>query len=567
VAERFNRVFRLAAKYYATSLTLWLVSAPSLIIGVVVTELTDTSTPGTILQVLLAGVAAHLALGLGLWVGGRTVLHPNRRDTAGWREVIGVYVVAGSARAVTFGLMLEAQGVAEANFPVRVTTSIILITFSFTLFSYSAQLWWEYRVKRRALLMSIAVGEQSGARQDLATSKYRPVALLDIEADVATIRQQTTEALASIRRSVQHGVTDANGYQELLEVNDRRWRELSHKAWTAGTPKLPRLGVWELLRTLAVSKPFSLIAITSGPVFGFFRVFDALALPQALLAALIWWGGVTALLSVVNTVAARLARLGIVIIALGYLGSVALAGLVGVVFLDSGALELQIVFIGLVAATVSLGLGLPQALERSGQEVLDRLEKRLDRAAIANLRAQGEMFVLAQRIGSYLHSGVRGDFLRHSLSLKEALDSGNRRRIESALDELDHLVESIDLEESAHPPLERLHHFLASWATMITVTHNIPQESQGDAWEQSVEDIVMEAVNNAVRHGMATWVDITLTRVDQGVTLEVVSDSGPVSGVAEAGLGRQTLDRLAPGLWSHETDEDNSLRLTVTLTS
>jgi len=565
VPERLKRVFRLAAKYYATSLTVWLFSAPPLIIGVVFTELSETSMPGTFLQVLLAGVAAHVAVGSVLWVGGRTVLHPNRRDTAGWREVIGVYVLAGGVRALTLGFMLELLGVGETNFSVRIITSIILITFSLTLVSYSAQLWWEYRVKRRALLMSIAVGEQSGARQDLATSKYGPVALLDVEADVATIRQQTAEALASIRQSVRQGTADTRGYTEFLEVNDRRWRELSHKAWLAGTPTLPRLGAWELLRTLASSKPFSLIAITSGPVYGFFRVFDALATPQALLAALIWWVGVIALLIVVNTVAARLRTLGVLVLAAGYLASIALAVLVGVVFLGSGALVIQIIFIAVVAATASLALGLPQALERSGQGVLKQLEKRLDRAAIENLRAQGEMFVLAQRIGSYLHSGVRGDFLQHSLSLKEALDSGDPHSIETVLDKLEHLVESIDLEESASPPLERLQEFLDNWATIITVTHNIPGESQGEAWERSVEDIVMEALNNAVRHGMATRVDITLTPVDHGVTLEVVSDSGPVASGAQAGFGTRSLDRLAPGKWSLSTHTQNTLRLSVEL--
>jgi AcrR family transcriptional regulator len=222
-------------------------------------------------------------------------------------------------------------------------------------------------------------------------------------------------------------------------------------------------------------------------------------------------------------------------------------------------------FIAVVAATASLALGLPQALERSGQEVLEQLENRLDRAAIENLRAQGEMFVLAQRIGSYLHSGVRGDFLQHSLSLKEALDSGDPHSIETVLDKLEHLVESIDLEESAYPPLERLHEFLDNWATIITVAHNIPRESQGEAWERSVEDIVMEALNNAVRHGMATRVDITLTPVDHGVTLEVVSDSGPVQSSAEAGFGTRSLDRLAPGQWSLSRDPQNHLRLSVEL--
>jgi len=565
VVKRLERVFSLAAKYYATSLTLWLSAAAPLIFGVVFTELNDTSTPQSLSRVFLAGVAAHVAVGSVLWLGGRTVLHPTRRDRAGWREVIGVYVVAGIARALTLGLILETLGVGETNFPARITTSVILITFSFTLFSYSAQLWWEYRVKRRALLMSIAVGEETGARQDLATSKYRPVALLDYESDVATIRRQTAEALAGIRQSVRQGAADIEGFNDFVEVSDRRWRELSHKAWLAGTPTLPRLGGGELLRTLAASKPFSLITATAGPVYAFFRDFYALPFSQSLSAALIWWGAVAALLIVVNNFAARLKTWGFFVIVAGYLAAIVIPGFVGLVYVDSAALQLQILFVGAVSATASLGLGLPQALERSGQAVLDQLEKRLDQAAVANLRAQGEMFVLAQRIGNYLHSGVRGDFLRHSLSLKEALDSGNRQRIESALDELENLVESIDLEESAHPPLERLHQFLASWATIITVTHNIPQESQGDAWEQSVEDIVMEAVNNAVRHGMATWVDITLTRVDRGVTLEVASDSGPVSGGAEAGFGTRSLDRLAPGLWSLSTDSQNIVRLSVEL--
>jgi hypothetical protein len=56
-----------------------------------------------------------------------------------------------------------------------------------------------------------------------------------------------------------------------------------------------------------------------------------------------------------------------------------------------------------------------------------------------------------------------------------------------------------------------------------------------------------------------------LARVDQGVTLEALSDSGPVASSPEAGLGTRSLDRLEPEKWSLATDVPDTLWLSVEL--
>jgi signal transduction histidine kinase len=537
-------------------------------LGVLFTEENVTWTGEDVFPVLVASIAAHLLMGVGMWIAGRTILHPRRRENAGWPEVLSLFVAIGAIRGITLGVIVEWLGFGSAEIPTRLVTSVVLITFSFTLFAYSGELWREYRVNRKSILMSIATGEKADAQNELATSEYRPLALVGIEEEVTSIRTQTTEAISNIRSAVDAGVESSSVFSELSTVTDRRWRDLSHRAWRAGAPKLPSLGVAELSRTLASSKPYSLIAISAGPFYGFFRVFDELPTSTAFLAALIWLGVLAALVPLTNNLAKRLRNFGVLVLAVGFIASLVLAGVIGSIFLASPQLQLQAVFVSLVSTMASLALGLPQALQRSGQQVLEELEKRLDNAQVANLRSQGELFVLAQRIGSYLHSDVRGEFLRQSMELRSALDLGDREKIHSVLDRLELLVQTIDLEESYSPPIERLNEFLDSWGTLVAINHNIPKRSLGLFWERSVENILMEAVNNAVRHGDASWISIDLSFNEQRIFLRVLSDSRVTEQLSGgSGFGTELLDRLAPGNWSLEADSDGNLELLLTLES
>ena len=568
--SKLDRVFSLAAKHYAVSFRLWLYTAPFFVIGLVFTELSGVWSSVEVGPVLQAGVVAHLAVGVVFWVGSKTVLRPSRRESAGWKEVLSVYVVAGIVRGVSIGLVIEALGVGQTQFATRIITGIVLVVFSLTFGAYSAQLWREYRAKRLKLLTSIAVGERTDALRAIASGEFRPLALGDLEADVLEAREQTKATLKTIRDRIQAEDVDPIFIKQVFDASDGNWRELSHKAWIASLPNVPRITFLELIRTLASSRPISLIVLSSGPVYGFTRVFSNLSFSEALWAGFLWWLGITAIAVVTNLLAAKTRAAGVYVLVAGFSSIQFFAALIGQVFIDGAASQSEIWYVSLVSSTVAFAFGLPPALERSGQVVLDELERRLDSTAIENLKAQGEMFVLAQRIGSYLHSEVRGDFLRHSLALREALEKGDSRLAEQILDQLDNLVGAINLEESEHSPLENLNTFLDNWSGLIRIQHNLNGVTIQEPYQRNVPAIVMEAVNNAVRHGNASWVRIQVSEGSNNLVLQIDSNSEPFTEIPEQGLGTKSLDRLAPGSWSWEFiegEEANSfLRLRVSLT-
>lgn len=546
---------------------IWLVAAPLLIIGLLFTEATHFWQVDKVIGIILAGIVSHLALGIVLWVASRSILSPRRTQPAGWREVLVTFVVGGLVRALAIGVTLDSLAISPTNFLVRIPTSIALVTFSFTLFAYSAQLWSEYLVQRRNLLMSIAVGEGSSGRHDVVARELHPVVPTGILQDVDQIRSQTAQALRTIRARVRSGDMDSESVDQLLSGSDQGWREVSHKAWRLGTPKLPRIGPIELARTMASSRPFSLIAVASGPVYGFFRTFDALPISVAVTAAAIWWVLATAIAITTNLVARALEEWGVLVLIFGYLVSIGLAVLLGAVLFEDLNTQSQLVYVALVSTSASLALGFPPALERSGEQVLEQLEKRLDAAAVTNLRSQGDMFVLAQRIAGYLHSEVRGDFLRNSLALREALERGNPDDIETVLDRLDLLVSSITLDEQEHSGVDRLIQFLDNWATLIDLTHNVNDLPEGSRLDPRLESIMMEAVNDAVRHGDATAVTVNLQVTDHQTRLDVMSNGSEPEPSDSVGLGTQTLDRLAPGAWSRRVQPDGNLHLEVVVES
>lgn len=550
--KKLERVFSLASKRYATSFYLWLGSAPLLSFGLVLTELSSNWVPEKVLPVLTVGLIAHLALGVVLWIGSKTVLSPARREIAGWKEVLGVYVLAGLIRGVSIGYFIEAFGVGETNYQTRINTAVVLVSFSFTFAAYSAELWRNYSDKRYQLLSSIAVGERVDSLREIAATEYRPLMLVNLEQDIEIVRAQTKKALSSIRQKIRDQQISSAQIKEAFEESDKNWRTLSHKAWIGSLPNVPRISALELFRTLAVSKPISLVALSAGPVYGATRIFSVFEPSQAIFAGLVWWISVVAIAVLTNNWAAKAKKNGLFILSLGFVAIQVTAYILGNFFLAGSTSQSELWFVSFVSSAVAVALGLPPALERLGQSVLNQLDRRLDNTALENLRAQGEMFVLAQRIGSYLHSEVRGDFLRHSLALREALEREDSANAERVLDTLDQLVSEIDLAQSDTLPIEKLKTFLDNWNGVIQVTHNLTQVAVPEGLQRITEEIVMESVNNAVRHGHASWVKIHLSKNEKDYELLIQSDSRSYSENLTEGIGTKILDRHAPNRWSWE---------------
>jgi len=560
---RVERVLLLAGKHYVTSLAFWLMTALPMVGGLLFTELNGPWSVSDVVGALAAGAAGHLAIGSILLIA-RFVVFPaveNSSRFAWW--VGGSLVVAGALRGVIIGVVAQETGVGELVLALRIPTSVALVVFSFTLAASSLQLWRDYRKKRHELLLSLVVADANTTRGDTVESSFRGSDLDGLSQGIESARAHTLARLAAIRRAIVSGELRTGSAQTFLDSTDRAWRETSHDVWEKGLPEIPRITPTELLRTWSSSKPFSVIVLAVGPLYGFARALETAPTDERWLVFGLWLFGAVVMGFLANTVASRMRAFGPSALVVASLGIQALPVLLGNLIVGDSTLLLQLWFVGFVSSTASLVFGFPPALERQGQRVIDQLEKWVDQATLTALRNQGEHMIASQRLAHYFHSELRGHFLRLSMSLREAVDKEDRQEAVRILDDLQALVTELSPHASPAPPQENLAEFLDNWARMINLTHNLGSVTLPPLVAMAAEAIVMEAVNDAVRHAQATTVDVSISRAIDQYHVVVTSEGQAPASVFSPGLGTRILNTYAPGRWGREalSDGGNCLRV------
>lgn len=547
-----------------TSLTVWGWSAPFLIFGLVFTGLASIESVLDAALVVVVGIFSHLALGLAIWGARVTVLLRKNRENAGPLKVLSVLVVAGVARGVVIVAGYEFLGVGnEAEWWVRILTSVLLITVSFVYSAYSVQLWRDYIERRRQLLATIATNETAVGRQEIATSAYRDLVFQGVEEDIQTAKKQTAQVIDTISERIETGNISAEELETLFGESDKAWREASHRAWEGSNPDIPRITPRELAITLLGSKPIAVTVFIFGAVFGLFRVLG----PDL---------GVTAALPIMGVFLAGQIVVGLTINALSRFGApwnqMSFGAGLLVLFLWPGVvavwwnlppiLVMSMIWLGVVSLFFSLFFGLPIALGKSGEAVLAQLEKRVDDSALAQLRTQGEMFVLAQKIGAYLHGPLRSQFLQLSMELRAALEKADPFDVANALSRLRQVINGLEHRVDTAPDIKE---FLGNWRALIRIDTNVDEMHIPERIKTDVTTVVTEAVNNAIRHGNATRVGVFFRYRPDGLLIEVIGAPVGSADPGEAGLGAHILNDIAPGMWFHDVTEDGRYRLRVTL--
>jgi anti-sigma regulatory factor (Ser/Thr protein kinase) len=533
--------------------------------GIIFTEVAGTWTWDSISKALLTGLAGHLALGAVLFVSSKTLLKPSRRETAGSKEVVTTLLVGSIARSMAIASSAVVLGVGDWNLINRVPTSIALVLFSYTLACSSSELWASYRQRREELLYSIAIGNRADQTHDLATAGLIEANVQALESDIESMQQKTLEALAELRDKLRQGDSDLADLSELITSTDRDWREISHRAWKVGKPNVPRITPIEFLRTLAVSKPISLLVLPAGPVYSYFRIFSDLGQAQAVIVFAIWMSISLTLAWSINHLSARVPRFQLLVFSLGFLLLTGWGIGVGHFALEPGSLQVQQAFIALVSTLSAVAIGVGPALEKSGHEVLSQLELMLGASTSRRLKSQGEMFVLARRIGTYLHSEVRGDFLRLAMELRSALQQGDTKRAETIVSQMEGRIADVEPTQDAVNPLKSLSDFLANWGRVIEVSSNVDKLELPAEIASTVEQIVMEAVNDSIRHGKATWVNVQVSKARSGIELIIESNSRFEPRVTTSGIGSLTLAQLGPNAWSRGVSESGTFILRARL--
>jgi hypothetical protein len=553
-----------AARRMLTGWVLWVWSAPLLIGGMVFTELASIRTIEDVLLIIGVGAVSHLALGGVLILSRVTLLTARVREQGGPGRVLSVLVIAGASRGGTIALGFGLVGVGnDVSWWVRILTSSLLITVSFLYTAYSFELWRQYVERRRELLATIATQETAVGRQEIATDAYRELVLHGVEEDILEAKNQTSRAIDTIAERIESGHISGEELETLFGESDRAWRDVSHRAWTGSHADVPRMTLRELAITLMGSKPEWLIMFWFTALYGLLRVLGpemgigpALPIFGTILAGQLVTGWLVNLMSSAGAPWNQMSfGAGLAVLVVWPLGVATWWGLDPALFTAVG-------WLAVIALFFSLFLGLPKALARSGEAVLAQLEKRVDESALSQLRTQGEMFVLAQKVGAYLHGPLRSQFLQLSMELRAALEKADPFEVSSALSKLRNVVNGLGGE--VEKTLD-VRDFLANWAALISIDTNVEDVHIPARIHDRVVTVVTEAVNNAVRHGSATRVGVFFRYRPEGLLVEVIGAPIGTNSPGDAGLGAHILDDIAPGMWFHDVTDDGRYRLRVTI--
>ena len=542
-------------------------SAPFLIFGLLATEQTD-GDPRATLGVFVAGFASHLMMGAMFGLAALTIFRHRRHRTIALPVILGFYFVVGQVRMATLVGVLEWWGVAQ-SVPVwaRVVTSAFLFPLAFGFNAYSLESLQRYVDQRSALVRSLVEAEHELGSQTLAVDSLRDAFLSSVDQEITEVNQEAAKSFDELAKRVRSGDNPRPELDELLEKADSQWRAISHSTWARAQIDMPRPRVREFVDALATSRPLSAWATGLGGVFLFsISLARILPLTPALLTTLAWLVIMLSLQRLVNWLPTRVPRHSIAVFLVGFLVLLTGAGMFALVpGIGSEQLAGPVsLHFSTVFTAVLVGTG--PALAKSQESVLAALQRHLDDATIRRLRTESELVILARKVAARLHARSRGYFLAHVLRLQRALDVSDRDVALAEIAKIQQGLREDRAEESAEvsgQPRD-LDRFLANWRGLVQLKSNLHTVPIDPSIRTPLESLVMEAVNDAVRHGQADWIDIALEPLS-GYARLVVQNNGTPFEPGAPGMGSGRLDQIAPGRWTRDVDVMGFTRLTVEL--
>lgn len=545
---------------YAFSPLMVLMSSPFLILGLIGTEYQGGGRV-EVGAVALIGLAGQLVLWLTFWLA--ALIEKPKGHASPW-FYIGVYLIAGELRVATLVLGFETFAVPHTT-PLwqRVLTSAFLIplVFGFSSFSWAALM--RYVRLRAQLIEQIAQSEVDLGQRRSIIASMRESFLKTVDTQVDQANVETLQSLADLERQVSEGASAGPEIKRLIEEADSRWRGISHQTFENARISVPRLSAREFFDTLAASRPLSSWTVLFGSMFIFSLAFSRILPPmQALVSSAVWLAVYLPLTQLLNSIGARVSRrrslvFGLLFVALIFSGlwTLLIPGLDGVAHWGPFVIHITVCL-----SSVVIGMG--PALSSNNQRVIDALRLHLDQGTIDALRVESELVVLARKVASRLHAENRGEFMARILRLQHALDRGEK---EEALAEIRAVREALQSQSRSDEDIldDDLLRFLDNWRGLVDIKSNLHTAIVPEHLHPAINTVVMDAVNDAIRHGNADWIDVRLENEGDQVVLTVSNNGAQLGEVFSSGMGGATLDRLATGGWSREPDALGFTRLTA----
>lgn len=522
--------------------------------------LQDADPPGFGVGV---SIVSYTAAGVVLWLGSATVLRYRRARPVPVVLVAAVGALAWGVRSGVIAWAIDGAGMTSTT-PVldRLVFGSVLGAVAVPTTAWILGSLADFRARREEALERLVQEQVAVERQ----GAY-------VEAMRAGLVREVSAGLEGARRDIDEiNLAGAGLPAEALEAMERVSREavrrVSRETWQEGraasTPSIA-----DIVRVAATTRPFRAWSLLL--LLPFWVVVLARVVPwgEAATVAAVTFVYVLAVIFLANRLVPSAPRpllaYGVAIAALGAVGIV--AGAVLWAFDDGreGMPELAVLATTATVLVVSLA-GLARVFSEAERRGLRALDVSISAAEVRQGALDEQERRLRREIAIALHGTVGANLTAATMRLRRAMDNGDVDAATEALAESRRLLD-VDL----HALLLREHADVATalaeladqWFGLVDVTIEIDDAVvMSPTTAQAVIDIVTEGISNAVGHGGASAITVTVGQGERGVNV-VIEDDGepPVEGTP--GLGSRMLDEHAPGRWRRESRGPRGSRLTL----
>lgn len=555
---------------YALSLRMFLLGAPFWTVGFVLNEEASFTSVGGLLTVFTIALVGQAVMGVTLLAGRVPLIW--RRSA---RPIPLTYlIVVWSSSAVT-RIIVIIQGFALAGIPddvplaSRLAVSGFMATVGYGLGSYGFDAYDRFRTQRAQLLSELLASEGQLATHRAAVETMKKTLLDQVDSQLRQSRDSSTQSLDTLEQALATSSDARPALSALHTLSDETWHSVRNILGPNAPTTLPKVGVQELVRIFAESGPFRPPLLATVAVFLYLliysRAFDwltgALLVVGWLGALVILTLGFNALLKVTGKATVPLFIVMATGVVLSALPLLQVAALVEV----TAANPLSIISVQALSLTVALLVSLPPTIARARRGVLENLQRHTNSATLEKLHVESQLAIVTEKIASHLHGDVRGNFLASVLNLQRHIDSGDTEEARVTIAKLRvALASPLDLSPPAVDSERQLAIFVKNWAAILDIEFDSPVSTVPAEFLPAFHTVVVDAVNNAVRHGSADWVRIGFTIEQDALALNIRNNGNPRA-TARVGLGTIHLNQLAPDKWSRFTNEQGITQLVVRL--
>jgi signal transduction histidine kinase len=444
-----------------------------------------------------------------------------------------------------------------------------MATVGFGLGAYTLDGLARFREQRAELLQNLLESEDQLAAHRSAVSTMKTALVERVDQKMDESRESSARSLDQLERALLDRVDAKPALQELQGLSDDTWRRISADLSVSAPGIVPRIRVLEFLSLFARSGPFRLPLLALLAPFLYVLVYSRVFDPAlGVVVSLAWLGGAVTFGLLANWVLAKLPRFAVpallaslAVMMFSSVPVIALAEFLGA----SAGYPARVISVHAISLVIVIVSSLPPTVNLARQTVLDNLRKYIDQATLEKLHVESQLAIVSQKLASQLHGDVRGNFLAAILNLQRHIDEGHVDDALSVIRQLRlALAERLDVPAEGGNELEALTQFISNWSAILDVSFDTPLKSVPEDFMPAVHTVVVDAINNAVRHGDADWVRIGFT-IESDALVVNIRNNGTDRPNGRVGLGTLHLNQLAPDKWSRFSTEQGIVQLVVRL--